>query len=96
MNFHGFRTIFEYEKACRDCNMTTRRVPFCKISETGEERAFALITSLASKTPTCVATWHLFSADEKMEILDGIINGNDANYLGLLASHGWFLSVESA
>lgn len=97
MEFHGFRTIAEYERACIGCGMTTVRVPFRKMAESGEtEHGFVLITSLKVKTSTSLGTWHLFTVDERRELLDGIINGNDANYLGMLASHGWFPDRETA
>ena len=97
MEFHGFRSIREYESECARVGFTTRRVPFHK----GNEKFFALITG-GPKTATSIETWHLFTADETAEVLDGIISGGmmdpakymrdglDVNYLGKLAANGYY------
>ena len=97
MGFHGFRSIGEYESECARVGFSTRRVPF----HNGSEKYFALITG-GPKTATSIETWHLFTADETAEVLDGIIsggmmdpakymrNGLDVNYLGKLAAHGYY------
>ncbi len=97
MEFNGFRSIHEYEKECVRLGLTTRRIPFHKDGM----KYFALITS-GPKTATSIDTWHLFTADETSEVLDGIIsggmmdpakymrNGLDVNYLGKLTAHGYY------
>jgi len=97
MEFHGFRSIKEYENECARVGLSTRRIPFHKSSE----KYFALVT-ISPKTDTSVDTWHLFTADETSEVLDGIISGGtmdpaqymrdglDVNYLGKLAAHGYY------
>lgn len=85
MEFNGFRSIAEYESECKRLGYVTERVPF---SREGKEY-FALITGLAAPSASAIKTWHLFPADESAELLDGVINGNDANYLGKLAAHGF-------
>ena len=50
MEYHGFRSIKEYENECARVGFTT---------------------------------------DETAQVLDGVINGHDANYLGKLAAHGY-------
>lgn len=86
MMFNGFRSISEYESECRRLGFLTERRSFRK----GNEKFFVLVTGLAMKTSTSVESWHLFSIDEQSHLLDGIINGNNANYLGMLAEHGYF------
>lgn len=90
MKFHGFRSIEEYERECIRCGMCTLRIPFIK----DKERYFVLITDLIRPSPTSIATWHLFSADEQQEFMDGVINGHPANFLSKLAAHGYYPSVE--
>lgn len=98
MDFNGFRSIAEYEIECARLGYATRRVPFRK----GSEKYFALITAPPGHpTGTSVQSWHLFTADETAEVLDGIIsgstmdpaeymrNGVDVNYFGKLAAHGY-------
>ena len=97
MEFHGFRSIREYESECARVGFTTRRVPFHK----GNEKFFVLITG-GPKTATSIDPWHLFTADETAEVLDGIISGGimdpakymrdglDVNYLGKLAANGYY------
>ena len=55
-----------------------------------EKIFFVLVTEPPTKTPTSVKSWHLFSMDEKLELMDGVINGYDSNYLGKLAAAGYF------
>lgn len=88
MEFHGFRSIREYESECVRIGFTTRRVSFHK----GGEKFFALITTPPGHpTGTSIETWHLFTADETVEVLDGIISGSiDENYLGELAANGYY------
>ncbi len=98
MKFHGFLSISEYENECVRVGMSTRRVPFHR--KDGAQ-FFALITS-SPETSTSIDTWHLFTADESSEVLDGIISGGamdpakymrdglDMNYLGKLAAHGYY------
>ena len=107
MEFHGFRSIKEYEKECARVGFSTRRVPFRKDGE----KYFALITG-GPKTATSIETWHLFTADESKELLDGVISGGafmhaedneygpgymqkgvDVNYLGKLAAHGYYPEI---
>ena len=97
MDYHGFRSVKEYESECARVGFATRRIPFCK----GNEKYFALITS-PQKTATSIEAWTLFTADETAVVLDGIIsggmmdpakymrNGLDVNYLGKLAAHGYY------
>ena len=85
MEYHGFCSVKEYENECARVGFTTRRVPFR--DDSGNE-FFALITS-PPKTATSVESWTLFTADETRAVLDGVINGHDANYLGKLAAHGY-------
>lgn len=83
--FNGFRSIGEYERECEKHGFVTEHVPFRR----GDESFFVLITRLRQRTATSIETWHLFTADESRELLDGVINGVDANYLGKLAAHGF-------
>lgn len=85
MEYHGFRSIREYERECRKHGLNTERIPF----QRGGEQFFVLITS-PPKTATSVEAWALFTADETEQLLDGVINGVNANYLGKLAAHGYF------
>ena len=86
MEYHGFRSIKEYESECARVGFITRRVPFCKDGEP----YFALITTPPGHpTGTSVEAWTLFDAAETAQVLDGVINGLDANYLGKLAAHGY-------
>ena len=90
MMFNGFRTIAEYESECSKHGFATERVP----CQRGDEQFFVLITRPRQGTlSTCIHTWHLFTADESAELLDGVINGVDANYLGKLAAHGFTLKA---
>lgn len=87
MQLNGFRSIQEYESECARLGFTTRRVSFHH--ESGAA-CFALITSPPGHpTGTSVECWSLFSADETRHLLDGVINGHEANYLGKLAAHGY-------
>lgn len=97
MDYHGFRSLKEYESECARVGFSTRRVPFHK----GNEKYFALVTS-PQKTGTSIEAWTLFTADETAVVLDGIISGGtmdpakymrdglDVNYLGKLAAHGYY------
>ena len=97
MDYHGFRSVKEYEKECARVGFSTRRIPFHK----GNEKYFALVTS-PPKTGTSIEAWTLFTADETAVVLDGIISGGmmdpakymrdglDVNYLGKLAAHGYY------
>lgn len=86
MKFNGFRSISEYENECMRLGFSTKRYPFFKDGE----NFFVLVTEPPTKTPTSVKSWHLFSVDEKLELMDGVINGDDSNYLGKLAAAGYF------
>lgn len=87
MEYHGFHSVKEYESESARVGFTTRRVPFHK----GDEAYFALITTPPGHpTGTSVEGWTLFAADETAQVLDGVINGHDANYLGKLAAHGYY------
>lgn len=99
MDYHGFRSVKEYESECARLGFTTRRVPFHK----GKEKYFALVTTPPGHpTGTSVEAWTLFNADETAQVLDGIISGGmmdptkylrdgvDVNYLGKLSAHGYF------
>ena len=86
MEYHGFRSVREYESECARLGFTTRRVPFHH--ESGAA-CFALITAPPGHpTGTSIESWTLFDADETRQLLDGVINGHGANYLGKLAAHG--------
>lgn len=86
MEYHGFRSIKEYENECARVGFTTRRVPFHK----NNKKYFALVTTPPGHpTGTSVEAWTLFTADETAAVLDGVINGLDVNYLGKLAAHGY-------
>lgn len=86
MEYHGFRSIKEYENECARVGFTTRRIPFRK----GDAPYFALITTPPGHpTGTSVEAWTLFDAAETAQVLDGVINGLDANYLCKLAAHGY-------
>ena len=86
MEYHGFRSIKEYESECARVGFTTRRIPFRK----GDAPYFALITTPPGHpTGTSIESWTLFTADETSQVLDGVINGHDANYLGKLFAHGY-------
>ena len=97
MEYHGFRSIKEYENECARVGFSTRRIPFHK----GSEKYFALVTS-PPKTGTSIEAWTLFTADETAVVLDGIISGGtmdpakymrdglDVNYLVKLAAHGYY------
>ena len=86
MEYHGFRSIKEYENECARVGFTIRRVPFHKDGEP----YFALITTPPGHpTGTSIESWTLFTADETAQVLDGVINGHDANYLGKLSAHGY-------
>ena len=86
MEYHGFRSIKEYENECARVGFTTRRVPFHKDGEP----YFALITTPPGHpTGTSIESWTLFTADETAQVLDGVINGHDVNYLGKLSAHGY-------
>lgn len=69
MEFNGFRSISEYESECRRLGYITQRIPFYR---NGAE-FFALLTSPPQQTATSCQSWHLFTADESTEILDGVI-----------------------
>ena len=86
MEYNGFRSISEYETECRKHGFTTKRIPF----HCGEKECFVLMTSLEHPSPTSVRPWSLLSADERERILDGVDNGCHTNYLGKLASHGFY------
>lgn len=88
MQFNGFGSVREYESAAARAGFTTRRVPF---HNDGGASFFALVTSPPGHpTGTSVESWDLFAADETAHLLDGVINGHSANYLGKLAAHGYF------
>ena len=79
--------VREYESECARLGFTTRRVPFHH--ESGAA-CFALITAPPGHpTGTSIESWTLFDADETRQLLDGVINGHGANYLGKLAAHGY-------
>ena len=99
MEYHGFRSIKEYESECARVGFSTRRIPFHK----GSKKYFALVTTPPGHpTGTSTEGWTLFTADETAQVLDGIISGGmmdpakymrdglDVNYLGKLAAHGYF------
>ena len=52
MDYHGFRSVKEYEKECARVGFSTRRIPFHK----GNEKYFALVTS-PPKTGTSIEAW---------------------------------------
>ena len=103
MDYHGFRSVKEYEKECARVGLSTRRIPFHK----GNKKYFALVTS-PPKTGTSIEAWTLFTADETAVVLDGIISGGmmdlakymrdglDVNYLGKLAAHGYYPEESAA
>ena len=72
MEYHGFRSVREYESECARLGFTTRRVPFHH--ESGAA-CFALITAPPGHpTGTSIESWTLFDADETRQLLDGVIN----------------------
>ena len=85
MMFNGFGSIAAYEAEARRTGFMTERVPFQKDGE----RYFALITRLAQPSESSIASWHLFFDDESRELLDGVINGNSANFEEKLAEHSF-------
>ena len=102
MEYHGFRSVKEYESECARLGFTARRVPFRK----GDDQFFALVTAPPGHpTGTSAEAWTLFSADETEIILDGVISGGmmdpakymrdgvDVNYLGNLAAHGYYPEI---
>lgn len=89
MRFKGFRSISEFESECEKHGQTTKRISFHR----GDEKFFVLVTGLKHESPISVKVWHLFPADESKELMDGVINGHHANYLGKLAEHGFFPDV---
>lgn len=84
MEFQGFRSVSEYERECSRLGYSTRRESFTN----GNENCFALITS-ARTSPSAVESWHLISEDETHEIMNGIIDDIDANFLGKLEDAGY-------
>lgn len=87
MEYHGFRSVREYESECARLGFTTRRVPFHH--ESGAAY-FALITAPPGHpTGTSIESWTLFDAGETRQLLDGVINSHGANYLGKLSAHGY-------
>ena len=92
MKFKGFRSIAEYERECASHGFITCRIPFTR----GNEKFFVLITALRHGSPAAIASWHLIREDESAELMDGVIDGNDENYLGMLAKHGFFQEESSA
>ena len=105
MEYHGFRSIKEYESECARVGFSTRRIPFHK----GSEKYFALVTTPPGHpTGTSIEGWTLFTADESAQVLDGIISGGmmdpanymrdglDVNYLGKLAAHGYYPEESAA
>ena len=99
MDYHGFRSLKEYENECARLGFTTRRVPFHK---DGEVYFALVITPPGHPTGTSVETWTLFSADSSAQVLDGIVSsgvmssdaylqdGLDVNYIGKLAASGYY------
>lgn len=100
MEYHGFRSLSEYERECSRLDFKTRRVPF---HDGDGGKFFALVTSCPGHpTGSSVESWTLFTADESARVLDGIISGGtmdparylrdglDVNYLGKLAAHGYY------
>lgn len=97
MTFNGFSSVSAYEAECRRIGFTTERIPY----RHGDQDCFLLITS-PPPTPTNVSSWHLFTADESKELLNGIISDGsmdpkkymrgcvDVNYTGKLAANGFF------
>ena len=88
MDYRGFHSIGEYEQAARSHGLNVERIPFHRRGENGGY--FILITGSEMDSPTAVKVWTLFPADESREIMAGIINGDDVNYLGKLAAAGYF------
>ena len=83
MDYLGFCSVKEYENECARIGFTTRRILFHK----GDVPYFALITTPPGHpTGTSVESWTLFTVDETAQVLDGVINGHDANYLGKLTA----------
>ena len=85
MSFNGFRSIAEYERECKRLGYATERIPFYR----DNAEYFALVTGLAAPTPTSCKTWHLFTADESTEILDGVIFQNSADLEQQLTASGF-------
>ena len=97
MDFNGFSSVSAYEAECRRIGFTTERIPY----RHGDQDCFLLITN-PPPTPTSVSSWHLFTADESEELLNGIISGGsmdpqkymrggvDVNLTGKLTANGFF------
>lgn len=83
MDFHGFSSIKEYEKECARLGFKTERVPFHK----DKKMYFVLVTTPPNHpNGTSVEAWHLFTVDERREVLEGIVS--DA-YIKDLAKNGY-------
>lgn len=89
MNYHGFGSVSEYERAARSHGLAVERIPCHKEGEEGNY--FVMITGSETKTDTSVKVWALFPQDESREIMSGIIDGLPWNYQGKLAAAGYFL-----
>ena len=73
MEYHGFRSISEYENECARVGFATRRIPF---HDSDGNKFFALVTSCPGHpTGTSVESWTLFTAAEDRAVLDGVISG---------------------
>lgn len=72
MEFNGFRSIAEYESECKRFGYATQRVPF---QRDGVEY-FALVTTPPNPTSDHCDSWHLFTADENVEVLQGVFFPN--------------------
>lgn len=81
MEFNGFRSISEYERECSRSGFTTVRIPFRK----GEESFFVLLTGLSTPSPTSAVSWNLFSSDEKVHVMEGVLKSGEDRYLKELA-----------
>lgn len=54
-----------------------------------EDYILLITTPPGHPTGTSIESWTLFDAGETRQLLDGVINGHGANYLGKLAAHGY-------
>lgn len=90
VEYHGYRSVREYERECARVGFQTRRVPFQK----GGETYFVLITS-PPRSGSSIEAWALFTIDENLLIMEGVINGFEGNYLDKLADNGYHLTKTS-
>ena len=94
LQFHGFRSISEFEHECQKLGYVTKRTPYHR---SGDSRSYFLLTVIdPHPTQTSCDSWYVFTSDETAEVLSGVIYqkpmfcGIDRCYLGKLAAYGFF------